>query len=492
MSARTWLRIALCVIALAATQGPVTAMSPHPTPSLVMDALPVAWSFINNQVGSRLGSTMSTGDLNGDGHADLVVGAPNGTSPSTTSTSEGVVYVFYGSETGLRQDGEADVILAWGTNGAQFGASVAASDDVNYDGYDDVLVGAPTYKPGDKGKYGAAFLYLGSSTGVSAAPDWIYVGTVLEVEFGASVSFAGSVNDDDYADLIVGAPAYDAASTGGAAFVFYGGPTGPVTETAQMLTIGYPFARYGASVSSAGDVNVDGHDDLLVGAQNYRDTLRSEGAAFLYLGSSTGITTTVAWQDWGGQEYALYGWAVNTVGDINGDARTDIAIGAPGFDDRDADQGQVRVFHGSSLALNAAPSWSFTMPLPYARFGSAIAAAGDMNGDGFGDLVVGAPAYNSDEPENDLSQPVLVFLGSAAGLGDYWAWRFEEQQAITDFGWAVSAGDVDGDGLDDIIIGAPQYRLGGQKCGKVFLYPGSQAQPLPYAVFLPLVLRAAP
>ncbi len=119
------------------------------------------------------------------------------------------------------------------------------------------------------------------------------------------------------------------------------------------------------------------------------------------------------------------------------------------------------------------------MPLSYARFGSAIAAAGDMNGDGFGDLVVGAPAYSSDEPENDLSQPVLVFLGSAAGLGDYWAWRFEEQQAITDFGWAVSAGDVDGDGLDDIIIGAPPYRLGGQKCGKVFLYPGSQAQPCP-------------
>ncbi len=85
---------------------------------------------------------------------------------------------------------------------------------------------------------------------------------------------------------------------------------------------------------------------LFVGAQNYRNTLHS-GAAFLYLGSSTGITTTVAWQDWGGQEYALYGWAVNTVGDINGDARTDIAIGAPGFDDRDADQGQVRVFHGS-------------------------------------------------------------------------------------------------------------------------------------------------
>ncbi len=283
MGARTWLRVALCVIALAATQGPVTAMSPHPTPSLVMDALPVAWSFINNQVGSRLGSTMSTGDLNGDGHLDLVVGAPNGTSPSTTSTSEGVVYVFYGSETGLRQDGEADVTLAWGTNGAQFGASVAASDDVNYDGYDDVLDGALTYKPGDpKGQFGAAFLYLGSSTGVSAAPDWSYVGTVQEIEFGASVSFAGSVNRDNYADLIVGAPAYDATSTGGAAFVFYEAP--PPCDRNRTDVVDRLSPRPVRGLGFVGDVNVDGHDDMLVGAQNYRNTLHSEGLPSSTLG----------------------------------------------------------------------------------------------------------------------------------------------------------------------------------------------------------------
>ncbi|MBN1249745.1 MAG: FG-GAP repeat protein [Anaerolineae bacterium] len=455
---------------------------------------PLAWTYGSGQTGSKLGAAVTgAGDVNGDGIQDLLIGAPNGTSPATSATSEGVVFVFYGSPSGLPSEGDPDQILSWGENGAEFGYAIAGGEDMNNDGIADVLVGAPGYKPaGQNGKYGAVFLYYGSETGLSTSPDWTFAGAQKESRLGQAVSFAGNLNGDDWDDIIVGAPAYEPDALGGAAFVFYGGPTGPITQTMETLSIGQKGARFGEAVSGVGDVNGDGFADVAIGAPNYDNTLINEGAVFLYHGATGAINTTVAWQDFGGQEDALYGRAVNSVGDVNGDKLKDIAMSAPYYDGKFADQGLVRVFHGSDQGLSPSSNWSFKLSQAFARFGTALSSAGDVNGDGYGDLIVGAPSYGMDEvgQANDLSEPALIFLGSASGIGDYWAWRLEEGQAVTDFGSSVgTAGDINSDGLDDVLVGAPGFKIDGQQCGKAFLYLGTDARPLPHKVHLPLTLR---
>ncbi len=148
---------------------------------------------------------------------------------------------------------------------ASFGTSVASAGDVNGDGYDDVVVGAPLYGPGDPG---AAFLFLGSATGPSTAPDWAVWPHQAYASFGTSVASAGDVNGDGYDDVVIGAPFYG-PDDGGAAFLFLGSATG-LSATPDWTTFGHQTnGELGTSVASAGDVNGDGYDDVVVGAPLY-------------------------------------------------------------------------------------------------------------------------------------------------------------------------------------------------------------------------------
>ncbi|RMG15803.1 MAG: hypothetical protein D6729_12065, partial [Deltaproteobacteria bacterium] len=366
---------------------------------------------------------------------------------------------------------------SWATEGnqasADYGFSVAGAGDVNGDGYDDVVVGAPRLDSGANLDVGGAFVYLGSSAGLGTTAGSIPTSSLgADTYFGFSVAVAGDVDDDGYDDVLIGAPRYDGGEQNeGAAFLFFGGRLGLVTVGAWTVESDQAGAFFGYSVASAGDVNGDGYDDILVGARYYNNGEANEGRAFVYLGGDGGPSTTAAWTAESNQQGARFGRAVASAGDVNGDGFDDVLVGAPRYDNGETDEGRAFLYLGSASGLSSTPAWTAESDQPDAWFGDAVAGAGDVNGDGFDDVLVGAPRYDNGETDEGAA---FLYLGSAAGLSTTPAWVAEGDQAGADLGSAVAgAGDLDGDGYDDVVIGAQDYDGAAFNGGRVLVYLGS-------------------
>jgi hypothetical protein len=232
-----------------------------------------AWTAESNQGNARLGSVATAGDVNGDGYADVIIGAYF---YFAGQTREGAAFVYHGSATGLGPDGtpqNADWWVESNQYDAQLGGSVGTAGDVNGDGYADVIVGASLYD-GAQTDGGVAFVYYGSATGLGldgtrpagnpANADWADEGDQEEGQFGFSVATAGDVNGDGFADVIAGTPYYDVLrspyvnSDAGQASVYHGSPTGLSTDVAWDQQGDYAETwRFGSSVATAGDVNAN-------------------------------------------------------------------------------------------------------------------------------------------------------------------------------------------------------------------------------------------
>ena len=427
-------------------------------------------------------SVASAGDVNGDGYADVIVGAP-----SYDLTDRGAAFVFLGSASGVAS-GNPETAAAQLFGDLQpdtiFGWSVSGAGDVNGDGYDDVIIGAPLHDTLET-DVGAAFVFLGSASGIAGAGLLGAPATRLESDhpdagFGASVSAAGDVNRDGYADVIVGAPG-DAG-----AFVFLGSSAGvanggQMTAASQFRTQQVD-SSFGGSVSSAGDVNRDGFPDLIVGAPLYSSSgyeEAREGAAFVFLGSASGFPvgnpefSAVYLTSW--KSGSEFGNTVAGAGDLNGDGFDDVVVGAPermaGFGA--AGQGALYAFHGSASGIASGSSRtaaSAIVPETVFTYLGMSVAMGDVNGDGYSDVIAGAARGEGE---------AFVFLGSASGIaegtghtaieGQIWSDQINAQLGIVD-----GAGDVNGDGYADVIVGAPNYDLGrGYGSGAAFVYLGS-------------------
>ena len=366
--------------------------------------------------------------------------------------------------------------------GAYFGTSVATAGDVNGDGYDDVIVGAPDYSNGQTGE-GAAFVYYGSAAGLNQTPNWMVESNKEYAAFGTSVATAGDVNGDGFDDIIIGAPGYEnGGSNAGAVFVYYGSKpaglsakpaagAGPSLQPDWQIVFNQAGANFGTSVTTAGDVNGDGYDDVIVGAPDYSNGQTGEGAAFVYYGSVAGVSTTASWIAELNQPNAVFGTSVATAGDVNGDGYADVIIGAPGYEKGEVNEGAAFVYHGRKAGLETAANWMVESDQVNASLGWSVASAGDVNGDGFDDVIVGAPWYSNGQTNEGAA---FVYHGRKAGLETAANWRFESDQAISYFGWSVStAGDVDADGFDEVIVGADRYDNGQENEGAAFVYHGS-------------------
>ncbi|MBK8611717.1 MAG: FG-GAP repeat protein [Chitinophagaceae bacterium] len=425
-------------------------------------------------------SVAGAGDVNGDGFSDVIIGA-HLYNDNLPYFKEGRVFAYYGSASGLssspnwfRDDADQDQ--------SGFGISVASAGDVNGDGYSDVIIGAYGYDDGPFGSEGRAFVYHGSAGGLSTIPNSVLDDADQSLAYsGFSVASVGDVNGDGYSDVMMGAYLYNdgANNDEGRAFLYYGSSTGlSATPKCILDDADLAGAKFGWSVASAGDVNGDGYSDVIIGAPFYNDGPNTiEGRAFVYHGSPSGLSAVPNnTPDDANQIDASFGWSVASAGDVNGDGYSDVIIGAPDYDDgANTDEGRAFIYHGSAMGLSASPnSTPDDADQAGAKFGISVACAGDVNGDGYSDVIIGA--YSYDDGANLNEGRAFVYFGSAGGLSASPNNTPDDaDQANANFGYSVAgAGDVNGDGYSDVIIGAWRYNDGANtQEGRAFVYYGS-------------------
>ncbi len=357
------------------------------------------------------------------------------------------------------------------------GYAVSGAGDVNADGYDDVLVGV--YADDAVGyASGAACLVLGSALPLSASLSTAvqYTGEREGDTAGIAVSSAGDVGADGYVDLLVGASSNgDVGVAAGAAYVVFGSAF-PASNSLSSAVEFYGESAYhvaGAAVSGAADVNGDGYDDLLIGAYNNGDAVTGAGATYVVLGSAalTSVSLSSAIQ-YSGEATANYsGSAVSAGGDADGDGYADVLVGAYGNADAGVNAGAAYLVLGgvtpTSENLGAAVQYTGSA---YDRAGSAVAGAGDVNGDGYDDALIGAYASGTDRGA------AYLVLGSATPVSSSLATAVEYSGENADdwAGFSVAGpGDVDDDGHDDLLIGALHNSDVGTYGGAAYVVLGS-------------------
>ncbi|MBK8609501.1 MAG: FG-GAP repeat protein [Chitinophagaceae bacterium] len=421
----------------------------------------------SNQAGANMGfSVAGAGDVNGDGYSDVVVGVHGYDNPEI---DEGAAFVYHGSASGISM--VPAVIVENNQAGARLALSVSTAGDVNGDGYSDIIVGTPLYDNVEMNE-GAFLVYHGSASGIVATPVTFVESNQVNAQLGYSVAGAGDVNGDGYSDVVVGAWLYDNPEVNeGVAFVYYGGPAGISTSGNSVVQADQGASNFGMSVAGAGDVNGDGFSDIIVGAEDYDDGQTDEGAVFIYHGSAAGIVTTAAVMLQENLTLSQYGFSVSSAGDVNGDGYSDVIVGAYLYNSGQANEGVAFVYHGSGAGITAAYSTLLEANQIAASFGVSVACAGDIDGDGYSDVIVGANSYDNGETNEGAA---FVYSGSSTGINAVAIAVLEINQAGAELGRSVrSAGDVNGDGFSDVIVGAPQYDNGENNEGAAFVYHGS-------------------
>lgn len=432
------------------------------------------WLVEGNQNDAHLGQTVArAGDVNGDGYGDLLVGGRYDFGDGRT----GVAYAYYGSAQG------PDTVADWTAPNDQPNQyaflALAGAGDVNGDGYDDVVVGASHYSD-DQLEEGRAYLFYGSPGGINGTPGWLVNGDQRIMYFGTAVAGAGDVNGDGYDDVLVGAPYKRDPASGdiiGQALLYLGSPGG-LGSTPAWSVVGDGGGNYfGGRLNGAGDVNGDGYDDFMVSDYFATGDQQTEGRVFLYHGSANGPASAPAWTAEGDQAYAYFGSALGPAGDVNGDGFDDVVIGASSFNNPESNEGQARLYYGSASGLSAAAGWTAEGNQYAAHFGNAVSSTGDINSDGYDDVIIGAYGFDAGELSEGRA---FLFLGSAGGLATEATWTADGDQAQANFGGSVSsAGDVNGDGRDEWAVGAPQYDRGEGDEGIAVLFDSLTTGPLP-------------
>ena len=421
----------------------------------------------SNQDNAALGqSVANTGDINGDGFADLIAGLPlfdNG------EENEGVARIFLGTPTGISNTHSQQLEID--QEGAQFGFSVAGIGDINNDGFDDVAVGTPffigvPFFAQGKTDEGGVFIYLGSANGLQTPAFRILKGGQEGAMMGFSLAGVGDVNDDGFADVGIGIPGFNAnlqnsqskglisSSPAGAIAALLGGLTTAISNNPDIVIPGtQPGAALGSSIAGAGDVNADGIDDIIAGSPNKNNgALTNAGAATIYPGSNTGPQATALVEFLGTTLNEALGSSVLGIGNTNRDSFADVAVGAPGFSNGEDEEGAVHVYLGGTNP-SSTPERSLESNTTNARLGESMARIDDINSDGVPEIIAGAPNYSNGENQEGAA---FVFTSRFPSYDDEPRSIFQRNQPEAQFGASVaSIGALNVRGFTELAIGAP-------------------------------------
>jgi hypothetical protein len=327
----------------------------------------------------------SAGDVNGDGYADLIVGAPNYPGVPWQGPNAGRAYVFLGGPTGLSTS-PTTLVAPSGDSGA-FGASVAYAGDVNGDGYADVAISAVATGHDT----GTVYVYLGGASGLATAPTIAIAGPDgPNARFGVAVSGVGDVDDDGYGDLAIGAPRW-AGQPAGHVYLYTGLASGVALAPVAIAGSATAGDNFGSAIA-ADDFDGDGRADLAVGAPGETSQW---GATYVFAGVASGFAPTPS-ITYPGPYESNAGQSVASAGDVDGDGYADLIVGLPSFmfSPPDFPIGAADIYLGSASGLGATPAVELALGLGNdSAFGISVAGAGDVDGDGHADVVVGAPLY---------------------------------------------------------------------------------------------------
>jgi len=415
----------------------------------------------------------SAGDVDGDGRGDILVGIPRA---DTGGSNAGDAALLLGPVSGTIALALADAVLSGGAAGDLAGTALSGLGDLDGDGHGEIAIGANGDDSAASGA-GAVYLLPGpiASGSLAAAPTAL-LGAAENDGFGGALAPVGDTDLDGRADLLVGASGNDdGGSNAGAAFLFTAWPAGrgSASDAAAIIVGAGDGQNAGWAVGGGGDTDGDGLGDLLVGAP-YADTSASDaGLVACFRGGFTGEVGI------GGADALLLGtaaqdnagYAVAGAGDANGDGYDDVLAGAPGSDAGGGGAGQACLFWGPLTGSRSFADAELNLVGDAAsgRVGIAVAGGGDINRDGLGDVLVGGDRYASGQGA------AFLVLGSSFGtvaasgadaviVGEvYYDWA----------GASVAlAGDTNGDGRTDLLLGAWGSDAAASDAGAAYLFEG--------------------
>ena len=410
--------------------------------------------IFDGEPNSKFGGRIACGDVDGDGYDDIVIGA------GKYNNKRGRTYLFYG---GPDMDTTPDLILEGQNEGDMFG--VVSCGDIDNDGYEDIVIVACGYRK----NRGRAYLYWGSKrNSMDANPDKIFDGEAVEGSMfglGCPGPVIYDIDNDGYRDIIFGAYRYPGDGTG-RAYLYYGNKKGLMDTSYDLIfTAENSRDNFGYAIG-CGDVDSDGYGDIIIGARLYPSgKAASQGRAYLYYGDSRSNMDAKADVifDAESAENNCFGQGI-ALSDFNNDGHDDMVIGAQGYKER---QGRAYLFYGNTRAnLDTVPDKTFDGEIEYSDYGWVI-LCGDIDGDENSDIIIGADylrlqvgrvyVYWGSELSGPSPKPGRILTGENPA-----EW----------FSGLMACGDVNNDGYDELVIGAHGYKAGSDQGRAYLYYGG--------------------